>query len=115
MSVMGEIFSIIKNSVNKYKFKKITKVVVRLGEMTCINDDALRFAFQVFSEDTIAEEADFVINKVEARAECSNCGHVFKITYTDKLCPFCNTYSDNIINGYELFLDEVEGETDEND
>lgn len=113
MSVMGEVFSIIYGNIKKYNLKEITKVVVRVGEMTCINDDALRFAFHVFSENTIAEEAEFVINRIEARAKCDNCGKFFSITYTDKLCPFCDTYSNNITNGYELFLDKIEGEADE--
>ena len=111
MSVMGEIFSIIRANIKQYKLSKITKVIVRVGEMTCINDDALRFAFQVFAQDTIAEKAELVINIVEARTKCKNCGYVFKATYTEKSCPLCSTYSDNIINGYELFLDEIKGET----
>ena len=115
MSVMGEIFTIINKKVKEYKLNKITKVVVKVGEMTCINEESLKFAFKVFSENNLVEEAEFIINKVEAKAKCSNCGYVFKITYTDKLCPLCNTYSDNITNGYELYLEEVEGETDEDD
>lgn len=113
MSVMGEVFAIINNNIDKYNLIKITKVVIRVGEMTCINDKSLRFAFQVFAENTIVEGAELIIKKVQARAKCNNCGSVFKISYTDKICPFCNTYSDQIVNGYELYLDKVEGETDE--
>ncbi|ACL69146.1 hydrogenase maturation nickel metallochaperone HypA [Halothermothrix orenii] len=115
MSVMGEIFSIINSNVAKYRLKRVTKVVVRVGEMTCLNDEALDFAFQVFAEDTVAEGAELIINKEKARARCHHCGHIFEITYTDKLCPHCQSYSDNIVNGYELYLDKVEGEIDEND
>jgi len=115
MSVMGEIFTIINKIVKEYKLNKITKVVVKVGEMTCINEESLKFAFKAFSENTLIEEAQFIINRVEAEAKCINCGYVFKIYYTDKLCPKCDTYSNNIINGYELFLEEVEGETDEDD
>ena len=113
MSIVGEIFSIINENIQKYNLKKVSRVVIAVGEMTCVNDDALQFAFQVFAENTIAENAELIINKVEAKVKCNNCGQLFNITYTDKQCPVCNTYSDNLQNGYELILDKVEGEVDE--
>ena len=113
MSVMGEIFSIIYIKVHKYNLSKITCVTIRIGEMTCLSEQSLRFAFDVFAENTIAEGADFVINKVKARAKCSNCSKIFEIIYTDKECPNCHIYSDNIFSGYELYLDKVEGEGNE--
>jgi len=113
MSVMGEIFSILDDHIKEHKLNKISKIVLRVGEMTCINPKALDFAFQIFAEGTLAEGGELIVKRVEARARCNCCGRLFKISYLNRLCPHCQTYSDQLVNGYELLLDEVEGEIDE--
>ena len=63
-----------------------------------------------FQRDTESEKAELIINRVKAKAECNECGQVFDISFTDKKCPKCNVFSNNIVSGYELLLDEIEGE-----
>ncbi|WP_248484247.1 hydrogenase maturation nickel metallochaperone HypA [Tepidibacter aestuarii] len=107
---MGEIFDVIKENADNHNLKKVNKIVLKIGEFTCVQESALRFAFEAFSKDTKVEGADFIINKIEASAKCDNCEEPFKVSFTNKVCPKCNTFSNNIITGYELLLDEIEGE-----
>lgn len=110
VSIMGEIFEMINENVKSHNLKKVSEVVLKIGEFTCVEEGALRFAFEAFSKDTEAEEAKLVIEKIEASAKCDHCGQVFKVAFTNKICPKCNTFSNNIITGYELLLHEMEGE-----
>lgn len=110
VSIMGEIFEIIQDNVIAYNLKKVDKVVLKIGEFTCVEEGALKFAFEAFSKDTEAEDAKLIIDRVGARAKCSNCGDTFKVTFTKKICPKCNTFSNDIVTGYELLLHEIEGE-----
>ncbi|WFD12261.1 hydrogenase maturation nickel metallochaperone HypA [Tepidibacter hydrothermalis] len=110
VSIMGEIFDVIKENADNHNLKKVNKIVLKIGEFTCVQESALRFAFEAFSKDTNVEEADFIIDKIEASAKCDNCEETFKVNFTNKVCPKCNTFSNNIITGYELLLDEIEGE-----
>jgi hydrogenase nickel incorporation protein HypA/HybF len=107
---MAEIFEIITDNIAEYNLKKVTKVELKIGEMTCVEESALEFAFEAFSQDTVVENAELIIKRVEATAECENCKEVFKIDYTNKLCPKCNLFSSKIITGNELLLDSLEGE-----
>lgn len=110
VSIMGEIFDIIKDNVNVHNLKKVNKVGLKIGEFSCVEDGALRFAFEAFSKDTEADGAELIIDRVEAAAECNNCGQVFKVSFTNKICPKCGKFSNNIVVGYELLLNEIEGE-----
>lgn len=110
VSIMGEIFEIIEDNVKSYNLKRVDKVVLKIGEFTCVEEGALRFAFEAFSKDTEAEEAELIIDRVEASAKCNECDETFKVAFTNKICPKCNTFSNDIVTGYELLLHEIEGE-----
>ncbi len=43
-------------------------------------------------------------------AYCEKCRKKFKISFTEKNCPTCKTYSSNIVSGYETILEQIEGE-----
>lgn len=110
VSIMGDIFEIIEDNIAKYNLKKIEKVSLKIGEFTCVEDSALKFAFEAFSKDSLVEGAELLIDRVKASAKCDNCGQVFNISFTNKICPNCSTFSSNVITGYELLLHEIEGE-----
>jgi hydrogenase nickel incorporation protein HypA/HybF len=110
VSIMAGIFEIISDNVDEHKLKKVNRVVLQIGEFTCVEESALRFAFEAYSKDTEAEEAELVINRVKATAKCDNCGRVFDIAFTNKICDHCGTFSSNIVSGYELLLSEIEGD-----
>ena len=107
---MAEIFDIISDVVDVHKLKKVNKVALQIGEFTCIEESSLRFAFESFSKDTESEGAKFVIHRVNATAKCERCEQNFEIAFTNKICPNCGIFSSNIVSGYELLLNEIEGD-----
>lgn len=110
VSIMGELFEIINENVNRYHLSKVNKVILKIGEFTCVEEGALRFAFEAFSRDTKVESAEMIIEKVKAYGKCNQCGRIFKVAFTNKKCPRCNTFSNHMITGYELLLYGLEGE-----
>lgn len=110
VSIMGEVFEIIEDNIKSHNIKKVNKVVIDIGEFTCVEESALRFSFDTMKIDTTCEDSDFIINKIPATAKCDDCGEVFNVGYTNKICPLCNRFSNNILTGYELSLQTIEGE-----
>lgn len=115
MSLMSELFSIIQEYVSEYHLSKVSKVVLRIGEMTCVEDSALKYAFRLFARGTEVEGAELVLKRIGAVCECQVCSEKYKVTYTDKYCPICGNYNYNLISGDELLLESLEGEEEEND
>ncbi len=110
VSIVNDLMEIIQQNVVSHSLKKVTKVTLKIGTMTSVEEHALRFAFEVVSKDTEVEGAELKIETVEATALCPQCEKTFNITFLNKICPICNAYSNNIVTGYELLIDEMEGE-----
>lgn len=115
VSVASELLDIIFINAEIHNIKEVKKIVLKIGEFTCIQENALRFAFKAISKKTLCANAQLVIETVKAAAYCENCKQCFDINYTNKICPKCGQFSFNITTGYELLLESIEGEKDETD
>ncbi|WP_018248606.1 hydrogenase maturation nickel metallochaperone HypA [Orenia marismortui] len=110
MSLMTQLFSIIQEYIMKYGLDKVTKIVLKVGEMSCVEDESLNFAFQFFVKDTKVEGAELIIDRVEAINKCQFCGIEYKADFTNKICPECKRFNYNLISGDEILLEKLEGE-----
>lgn len=110
VSITADLFEIIEENITLHKLNKISKVGLKIGEMTCLEESALRFSFEAFSKDTAVEGAELIIERVKATALCRECGDVYEISFYNKICPQCSSFSNDVVTGYELFIDTLEGE-----
>lgn len=109
-SIMVDMLQIVTGKAAEHKLQSIKKIVLAIGELTCLNKEALEYAFTLLQEGTIAEGADLKIVIVEATACCNNCRHAFPISHINKVCPECGQSTFQVNTGYEIILEEVEGE-----
>lgn len=110
VSIMESVIKIVLENAEENNMKRVSKITLKIGELSGVMSDALNFAFSCLSKDTITEGADFVIEKVEAMAICDECNIEFKIDHFNKLCPNCKKFSSHIISGYELYVNTIEGD-----
>lgn len=87
---------------------RINRIEVSIGELTEVMDDALRFAFEALKSGTMAEGAELVVNYVEARSQCTECGTVFRHDRFDPKCPECGSYVSTLVQGRELRIDAID-------
>lgn len=87
----------------------VTAVRVRVGALSGVVPDALRFSFDVAREGTSAEAARLVVDDVPARAECRPCGTDFPLGSPPLMwCPACDRPADSVLSGRELEITAVE-------
>jgi hydrogenase nickel incorporation protein HypA/HybF len=110
VSIVQNVIGIVCQKVTEYNIEKINKVRLKIGELSGVNEDSIRFAFSAVSKDTIIEGAELIIEKIEATANCISCDISFKIDHFNKLCPKCKIFCENVISGYELLIDSIEGD-----
>ena len=58
--------------------KKVSKILVEMGELLLINPEQLEFCFQVASSGTIAEGAELKLEFIKPRIECLICGKQYE-------------------------------------
>ena len=110
MSVMGGVFDVIDQTLSQYDVQRVTQVKLKVGQMTNAEPDALRFAFEAFSKDTVCENAQLIIEQVPVRGRCDECEKEFEVEQLFFFCPFCQSPKVKIIEGEELLLESLEVE-----
>lgn len=110
ISIIQEVINIVENTAVENNIKRVDKITLKIGELSGVMMDSLVFAFNIIRQGTLAEASKLEAIKVEAKAKCDDCNVIFKIDHFNKLCPTCNKLSNNIISGYELYIDTIEGE-----
>jgi hydrogenase nickel incorporation protein HypA/HybF len=88
---------------------RVTALTVRIGELSCIHVDALRFCFEHVVRDTPLSGALLKIVKLPVAVYCSQCQQVSELPSIQNLqCPICNSPSGDIRQGRELDLQSIE-------
>jgi hydrogenase nickel incorporation protein HypA/HybF len=87
---------------------RITRIRLRVGALSGVAPDALCFAFDVVSRDTLAEGAALEIENVPAACWCDGCAAEFDCVDFVNECPRCHALSGELRRGRELELASVE-------
>ncbi|MGB6132609.1 MAG: hydrogenase maturation nickel metallochaperone HypA [Acidobacteriaceae bacterium] len=88
----------------------VRSVLVRIGDMSGVDCEALRFAWQIAREGTPFTRTELEIEKVPLLVRCSQCGETHEAQMFAIACPRCVTPEQEIVTGRELELRSVEME-----
>lgn len=85
----------------------IRRIVLEVGELSAVMPDALRFAFELVRESTLAEGAELEIVETEGRARCEGCKGELAVRHPLDRCG-CGASELVWIAGTELRIREME-------
>jgi hydrogenase nickel incorporation protein HypA/HybF len=104
---MSNLLAIVDRAARTEGGGPVRVVHLRIGEMAGVNEDALRFAFEVMAKGTAAEGAELGIEKVPLRARCASCGaHSIPADFVFR-CPACGSGDIEILAGREMEVDYI--------
>jgi hydrogenase nickel incorporation protein HypA/HybF len=63
--------------------KKVLKVIVRIGELSCIEPDQLIFSYRAITKETPLEGSELETEQTPARVMCRHCGYEGAPKYWD--------------------------------
>jgi hydrogenase nickel incorporation protein HypA/HybF len=79
--------------------KKVVKVILQLGELTCVEADQLKFCYVAITKETPLEDSELEIESADAEVACAHCGYEGPPKYWDDAladtcvatlqCPHC--------------------------
>lgn len=92
---------------------KVTAVRLRLGRMSTVVPESLKFAFEVLSRETPLAGARLEIEEVPVRGRCRACGREFEIGEPCFLCEGCGSPDLEVAGGTELLIDSLDVEEPE--
>jgi hydrogenase nickel incorporation protein HypA/HybF len=103
-SIAMSIIDIAEAEAAKAKATSVTELVLDVGTVSGVEFYALDTAMEMAVKDTILEKAKIIVNKIQARAKCTECGIEFEIEQIYDACPVCKGLYHEIVRGKELHL-----------
>ncbi len=99
----------VRNSGSR-KGAKIRNITIKVGPLSGVSVDALRFAFEMLKKGTRLEQAELRVEQTHATCICRDCGK--KSIAKDLLqgCPLCHGYDIRLEGGDELLIESIEVE-----
>lgn len=107
-SIVQSLLDSCEENAAKNNAKKVTKVVVKIGVMSGVEPELLRTAFDTFKENTLCEEAEFIINIQQIVIKCNNCLNESILKEIDYCCPKCQSRDVSVLDGEDMFLMQLE-------
>jgi len=88
---------------------EVAAVTLRIGRLSCVHGDALRFSFDLVREGTPLAAAELRVVEVPVAIWCPSCQAEVELPGIQSLaCPACGTKSGDIRRGRELDLEFIE-------
>jgi hydrogenase nickel incorporation protein HypA/HybF len=89
---------------------KLTKIVIRVGDLAGVDRDSLSFCFEALVKDTDMESVELEIERRAQRHRCPRCEREFEVVNFDTVCPDCGEAMTTFVSGNELELAYLEME-----
>lgn len=86
---------------------RVVMVRLEIGQLAGVAIEAMRFCFEVCTENTSLAGATLDIIEIPARARCHGCGLERAIDSLASPCD-CGSFDRELLSGHELRLKEVE-------
>ena len=107
MSIAMNIIDIACKEAKKEGASSISLIELDVGTLSGVMVDSLQFCYDSACKGTLAEGSVLQVNTVSAQAKCKKCDDLFEIESFMALCPECESYEIDIMQGRELKLKAV--------
>ena len=108
VSICQHLLALLEQEAKRHGVNKIIRLRVEIGRLSCLEPEALRFAFDTMAPGTIAEAAELQIDQPPIRATCKDCGVTVQLETRFRPCTSCGSARLEVHRGDEMRLLEME-------
>lgn len=108
MAVTESILRITLDHAKRAEARSVSVITIKLGQLSSLVDDSIRFYWDLIAKDTIAEKAELRFERVPARVVCLDCAEEFALPKDDYSCPKCRSERFRITAGNEMVVESIE-------
>ena len=108
VSLMEQTLAIAIAQAEDHGASKIHCLTLRVGQQSGVVADALKFAFEVVRQNTMAAEARLEIEEIPITCHCPHCHQNFQPEDWIYRCTQCDQISQTVLDGKQLELASLE-------
>jgi len=107
LSIAENMLEIIESYRTERGFTRCNSLTVRIGLLSAVDEQALRFAFEALAEGGPHEGVVLEVEKTYPQACCS-CGCSFQVNDLFYSCPQCGSPRAELTGGDDLYIVQME-------
>ena len=112
MGIANSVLDAVKSEVQRRPGCVPRRVGLRVGILSAIDQESLRFCFEALTRETALESLELAIETCPRKHQCLNCGQIHLITDHNFRCPQCASLNTECVGGDELELAYLEVDDD---
>ncbi len=108
LSLCRSILDIVNDHVTDKPGRHVKKITLEIGQLSGVDESALRFSFDVIIKGTIAESALLEIIPLPGQAMCNTCHKIITLEHYFDPCKTCGQFTLTVTQGDELRVKSME-------
>jgi hydrogenase nickel incorporation protein HypA/HybF len=108
MSLAEGILQIVEETAQASAAAQVRAVVLEIGALSHVEEQALRFCFDAVTRGSVADGARLDVVATPGRAWCMPCGGSVALDRLGDACPQCGSYQLQVTQGDEMKVREIE-------
>jgi hydrogenase nickel incorporation protein HypA/HybF len=110
MSLAEGVRGIIDETARAQDLRRISAVVLEIGELATVEVESLRFCLEVVLRGTVADGARIDVEAVPGTGWCMQCAASVAVSQLYDPCPRCGSYQVQPTGGTEMRVAALEAE-----
>ena len=107
-AIAQQVLKIIEEKSGEHGDARVRSVRLRIGELSGVNADCLRFALEACAQDTRAEGMAVEFIRVPAKLRCRSCSLESEFDAGNLKCPGCGSLETVLEGGDDLYVESFE-------
>jgi hydrogenase nickel incorporation protein HypA/HybF len=108
LTLCESLFKLAEHERATRHFSHVCRVRLEIGHFSCLDPEALRYAFEILSRGTFLEGATLDIDRPPGRATCLACGADVELDTRLSECPACGSTRLRPTGGNQMRFIEME-------
>ncbi|KIZ43178.1 MULTISPECIES: hydrogenase maturation nickel metallochaperone HypA [Rhodopseudomonas] len=108
MTICEQIIGQLEDERLRRGFAMVKRLRLEIGLLSCLDPDALRYAFEISTRDTFLDGVVLQIDRPPGQAKCLDCGAEVTVSSRLDICPSCGGNRLDASGGTQMRLIEME-------
>ena len=110
LSLAENVMRIIEDEAITQQFRRVRSVTLEIGKLAAVEPEAMRFAFDAVTRDTLAAGARLELIETPGQGSCADCAATVAMDEVLVLCPQCGSGRVRVTGGDRMRVLELEAE-----
>ncbi len=107
LGIIAEVVRVVEDIARQQQLTKVDTLVLQIGELSSVVPYYVEQCYPAAVYGTMLENTRLRIEVLPGNARCRECGKVFNLLKSRRVCPDCQKASWELLSGREFAIKEI--------